>query len=39
MPSALLNSFLYRLQRLERAIIGILGFPFGVSLVCVARKR
>jgi SAM-dependent methyltransferase len=39
MPSPLLNSFLYRLQCMERAIIGITSFPFGVSLACVARKR
>lgn len=39
MPSQLLNSSMNSLQRLERTIIGFSGFPFGVSLVCVARKR
>lgn len=39
MPAAVLNHLLYRIQCMERAMIGFMAFPFGVSLVCVARKR
>jgi ubiquinone/menaquinone biosynthesis C-methylase UbiE len=39
MPPAFVNSTLYGLQSLERACIGLFNFPFGVSLVCVARKK
>lgn len=39
MPPALLNSFLFSLQLFERVCIRFSRFPFGVSLVCVARKR
>jgi SAM-dependent methyltransferase len=38
MPYPLLNRILYRFQCFERGIIGLCSLPFGVSLVCVARK-
>lgn len=38
-PPALLNSILYGLQCLERVYIRLFSFPFGVSLICIARKR
>lgn len=39
MPPPVLNSLLYSLQCVERVCIRLFSFPFGVSLVCVARKR
>jgi ubiquinone/menaquinone biosynthesis C-methylase UbiE len=39
LPAAAVNGLLYGLQCVERAVIKVGSFPFGVSLVCVARKR
>lgn len=39
LPIAALNSILYWFQGVERAVIKIGSLPFGISLVCVARKR
>jgi SAM-dependent methyltransferase len=38
-PVTALNSLFYGLQCVERAVITVGSLPFGVSLVCIARKR
>jgi SAM-dependent methyltransferase len=38
MPSALVNHLLYQVFRVEKILLSRISFPFGVSLVCLARN-
>jgi len=38
MPSDLVNRFLYQIFKLEKNLVPKIPFPFGVSLVCLARS-